>query len=170
MYVLCVLQPYSFQQKKHNDLVSLFLCVWVCPICKILIDLYCGRAIYIGAPESQSNAAQLKCKHFRRLIGILTAGPLPVKSEQCLLTWWDVCVCVCKFVCTYMIIFEWNPGLLKTLKKLWLKSETLCRSRLTMPSYNLNSPWFDNTGESEPWWMLLSRLYVGQTWQLISKS
>lgn len=81
---------------------------------------------------------------FQRLIGIQTTGPLPVKSEQCLLTWWDVCVweSVCKFACTYMIMYDWNPGSLETLKKLWLKSESLLRSRLTMSSNNLNSLWF----------------------------
>lgn len=45
----------------------MFLCVCVCPVCKtalILIDLNCGRAIYIEAPESQSMQHGPKCKHF----------------------------------------------------------------------------------------------------------
>lgn len=56
-------QNYSIQQKKHNDPANkhriLYICVYalyvcVCKIALILIDLNCGRAIYIGAPESQS--------------------------------------------------------------------------------------------------------------------
>lgn len=45
--LLCILQK--------KDLANKILCV--CPECKIaliLIDLNCGRAIYAGAPESQS--------------------------------------------------------------------------------------------------------------------
>lgn len=72
---------------KNETLLHVSACV--CPVCKtalILIDLNCGRALYIEAPESQSMWHGRNVNIFQRLIGIQTTGPLPVKSEQCTLT------------------------------------------------------------------------------------
>lgn len=89
--------------------------------------------------------AHWKSKHLPRLIGIQTTGPLPVKFQQNLLTWWDVCVCarVCECVCENLCVctwlwYDWKWGLLETLRRFWLKSEGLLCCGLTTPSYNLN--------------------------------